>query len=1063
MIGHRRRDRRAIAGRGAAPQLVHRHERVRRRAPQHRRRLGQLGHERGLARDDVILGAHANENRIRGGHRERSRRDVRSDVRHDRGEAHLPNQRRFTPHVGPGQEQERRVAAAAELGIVGHERFPGCERGGARVPESNGVERRPTPVSLRRHHRGGARLRERTRDLVRVLRERRQRVERGGSLRGAAPPRPIVAKLGHQRAKDVLQREFPRLARRLALRPERLELGTVELLEPFAFTLPGPVRGNLTRELVAHLAQVRVLVRAHEVHVPLGPAELFARPDEPLPQRLVRRAHPVVGGVHGLVRAGLGLDPPGLASLVPVERAFKKRESFRQFRSRRPRARPPRGVVGPCPRVGVARIALGDDGEQRRGRQPRAHAVKGADGAEDPADALQRSEKPVKPRPRRVLVEHDVRGVPAPAAGLPHEPGRGAFQVRRRAKRAARLGDGVLFRSHLPHRRLPRGDGGGGSQRAADPPPEEPAAHRAGASVQRVEQRSGAAAVAPLQHLEADERGGVEGHEASSGRFDTSRARAGNRLHATQRDQIPVDHGVREVRGHHAEGADRCGAFAPHGRSPERRERLGKRAVLKVSLRARQPLDDGVRVEQTRGRRAQRSNRGVRRRVPERGHHPRANAPGRAHDLHRLERGERAAKAAGEGVLAPRAEEEPAGGAVGGAHAHPGSAGFVVGLVGAVGFRCAVFRGFVPTRFVLHLEDGDAIRRVGRRVRHAGVHQRAPRQHRNLLPRDDVVLDRLVPRLALGELRGGLRLLHHHDPVSRAGQALGVGGVILLRESAVRLLALHVLQAEVGGADVRVHLEELVELAHLEHDDAVEVRSLEPPPLRLAGGHRERLARRVFALREGAGELQGGWVVLGIGRSAPGRVPSLIGLQPREHEPLSRLVVRRVELGRTGGRQNRFRQGGSQRLPARRRRRILRLLGRRLLRLRGRRLLRRLRGFRLGPAALSFRPGTLLLLALLLRSVVVVVILRFLGFNLKLALALVATLGRVLVSARVEVVVAIAEDDLSLGARRATRGSTAAAFNAGLLRADPPQRLSRRRPSRGDASPLRPRGRLIGL
>ena len=276
----------------------------------------------------------------------------------------------------------------------------------------------------------------------------------------------------------------------------------------------------------------------------------------------------------------------------------------------------------------------------------------------------------------------------------------------------------------------------------------------------------------------------------------------------------------------------------------------------------------------------------------------------------------------------------------------------------------------------------------------------------------------------------------------------------------MRLFALHVLQAEVGGADVRVHLEELVELAHLEHDDAVEVRSLEPPPLRLAGGHRERLARRVFALREGAGELQGGRVVLGIGRSAPGRVPSLIGLQPREHEPLPRLVVRRVELGRTGGRQNRFRQRGGERLPARRRLRILRLLGRRLL---GRRLLRRLRGFRLGPAALSFRPGTLLLLALLLRSVVVVVILRFLGFNLKLALALVATLGRVLVSARVEVVVAIAEDDLSLGARRATRGSTAAAFNAGLLRADPPQRLSRRRPSRGDASPLRPRGRLIGL
>ena len=53
-----------------------------------------------------------------------------------------------------------------------------------------------------------------------------------------------------------------------------------------------------------------------------------------------------------------------------------------------------------------------------------------------------------------------------------------------------------------------------------------------------------------------------------------------------------------------------------------------------------------------------------------------------------------------------------------------------------------------------------------------------------------------------------------------------------------------------------------------EHDDAVEVRRLELPPLRLSRRHREGLALGVFALGEVAGKLEGGGIVSGFAYDA---------------------------------------------------------------------------------------------------------------------------------------------------------------------------------------------------
>jgi hypothetical protein len=84
--------------------------------------------------------------------------------------------------------------------------------------------------------------------------------------------------------------------------------------------------------------------------------------------------------------------------------------------------------------------------------------------------------------------------------------------------------------------------------------------------------------------------------------------------------------------------------------------------------------------------------------------------------------------------------------------------------------------------------------------------------------RPSCLLEALAAALlvARGQLVGRLRLLYDQDAVPGAREALGHGRVGGLREAGVRLLALHEAQAQDLGPHLGVHLEQLVELAHLE-------------------------------------------------------------------------------------------------------------------------------------------------------------------------------------------------------------------------------------------------------
>ena len=62
-------------------------------------------------------------------------------------------------------------------------------------------------------------------------------------------------------------------------------------------------------------------------------------------------------------------------------------------------------------------------------------------------------------------------------------------------------------------------------------------------------------------------------------------------------------------------------------------------------------------------------------------------------------------------------------------------------------------------------------------------------------------------------------LLDHDNAVSGSSQLFSHGEVCSFRKASMRLLALHELQAECLDADERVHLKQLVELAHLEEQD----------------------------------------------------------------------------------------------------------------------------------------------------------------------------------------------------------------------------------------------------
>ena len=69
---------------------------------------------------------------------------------------------------------------------------------------------------------------------------------------------------------------------------------------------------------------------------------------------------------------------------------------------------------------------------------------------------------------------------------------------------------------------------------------------------------------------------------------------------------------------------------------------------------------------------------------------------------------------------------------------------------------------------------------------------------------------------------------------------------------------LHVEQIELSHTNISVHVEQLVELAHLEEEDNVEIVGLELPPLSLG---------RSLSIQEALGHVQRARVVVGMIRS----------------------------------------------------------------------------------------------------------------------------------------------------------------------------------------------------
>ena len=245
-------------------------------------------------------------------------------TRHDRGEAHLPNQRRLTPHVGPGQGAER---ASPPPPSLGHARTTRRERRRT-VPESNSTAT-ASSGRLRGDHRGG-----RTapgKEHVRLafapdLRPRRA---------ARRPPRPRGAetqlaaqssqRARHQRAKAARASRSPARRRRLGtIVTDALSSGQSNFAEPLARTLPETSPPRRLGDHPRPIARDGVL---DDAVLPLGPP--LRVPTSHL-QRLVRRAHPVVGGVHmtDRPRGGRGVRCPGASDWRQWETSrSSKRES----------------------------------------------------------------------------------------------------------------------------------------------------------------------------------------------------------------------------------------------------------------------------------------------------------------------------------------------------------------------------------------------------------------------------------------------------------------------------------------------------------------------------------------------------------------------------------------------------------------------------------------------------------------------------------------------------------------------------------------------------------------
>ena len=120
MLHHGAGNAHAVKGRGAAADLVQHHKAFGGGVFQDLCHLGHLHHKGGLSGSKVVRGTDAGEDGVHHAHMAAGSRHKGADLRHQGNKSVLTHIRRFTGHVGAGDD-EAAVGGAVEGGIVGYE------------------------------------------------------------------------------------------------------------------------------------------------------------------------------------------------------------------------------------------------------------------------------------------------------------------------------------------------------------------------------------------------------------------------------------------------------------------------------------------------------------------------------------------------------------------------------------------------------------------------------------------------------------------------------------------------------------------------------------------------------------------------------------------------------------------------------------------------------------------------------------------------------------------------------------------------------------------------------
>ena len=118
--GNRRGQRQAVEGAGAAPDLVHQHQRLRRGAVQDLRRLQHLQHEGGLRVGQVVGGADAGVNAIDRSDDSLIGRDITTDVRQEGNQSNLTHIGGLTAHIRASDDEH--TALFVQVEVIRNER-----------------------------------------------------------------------------------------------------------------------------------------------------------------------------------------------------------------------------------------------------------------------------------------------------------------------------------------------------------------------------------------------------------------------------------------------------------------------------------------------------------------------------------------------------------------------------------------------------------------------------------------------------------------------------------------------------------------------------------------------------------------------------------------------------------------------------------------------------------------------------------------------------------------------------------------------------------------------------